>query len=124
METLTLARYILEMSLMEYDLIEEKDSLLAAAALLLALRMKKNNIGWSITLEFYSGYQEAELLSLMNRLNAVISPPFHPNIKTIRNKYSHRWVLILILFFNFMNFIIYFQHILRSRQDFSFGCHH
>lgn len=90
METLTLARYILEMSLMEYDLIEEKDSLLAAAALLLALRMKKNNIGWSITLEFYSGYQEAELLSLMNRLNAVISPPFHPNIKTIRNKYSHR----------------------------------
>jgi hypothetical protein len=40
METLTLARYILEMSLMEYDIIEERDSLVAAAALLLAIKMK------------------------------------------------------------------------------------
>lgn len=42
METLTLARYILEMSLMDYDVIEERDSLMAAAALMLALKMKKS----------------------------------------------------------------------------------
>lgn len=40
METLTLARYILETSLMDYDLIEERDSKMAAAALLLALKIK------------------------------------------------------------------------------------
>lgn len=40
METLTLARYVLEMSLLEYEIIEEADSRVAAAALLLALRMK------------------------------------------------------------------------------------
>lgn len=40
METLTLARFILEMSLMEYEIIEEADSRVAAAALLLALKMK------------------------------------------------------------------------------------
>lgn len=44
METLTLARYILETSLMEYDLIFTKDSKMAAAALLLAFKMK--NLPW------------------------------------------------------------------------------
>lgn len=43
METLTLARYILETSLMDYDLIFELDSKLASAALLLALKMKDMN---------------------------------------------------------------------------------
>lgn len=41
MELLTLARYILETSLMDYDLIDVLDSKIAAAALLLALKMKK-----------------------------------------------------------------------------------
>jgi cyclin, C-terminal domain len=40
MEELTLARFILEMSLMDYDLIEERESFMAAAALLLARKMK------------------------------------------------------------------------------------
>ena len=40
-ETLTLARYILETSLMEYSLIDELDSKVSAASLLLALKMKK-----------------------------------------------------------------------------------
>lgn len=41
METLTLSRYVLETSLMDYDLALERDSKVAAAALLLALRMKQ-----------------------------------------------------------------------------------
>ena len=41
METLTLARYILELSLMEYDLVKERDSMIAAAALYIAMRMRK-----------------------------------------------------------------------------------
>lgn len=40
METLTLARYILETSLLEYSLVDELDSKMAAASLLLALKMK------------------------------------------------------------------------------------
>lgn len=43
METLTLSRYVLETSLMDYDLALERDSKVAAAALLLALRMKQQN---------------------------------------------------------------------------------
>ena len=41
METLTLARYVLEMSLMDYELISLRESEVAAASLLVALKMKK-----------------------------------------------------------------------------------
>jgi len=87
METLTLARYILEMSLMEYDIIEERDSFVAAAALLLAIKMK-GQPEWTETLEFYSGYKEEDILPLMYRLNDIISA--QTKNKTIKTKYSHK----------------------------------
>lgn len=54
MPTLTLARFILEYSLMDYATVTITDSKLAAAALYLALRMK-NISKWTSTLEFYTG---------------------------------------------------------------------
>lgn len=54
MPQLTLARYILELSLMEYSMVTLSDSKLAAAVLLLSLRMQ--HLGsWTPTLEYYSG---------------------------------------------------------------------
>lgn len=54
MPTLTLARFVLEQCLLEYNLLEYSDSKMAAAALYLALRMK--NIGhWTTTLQYYTG---------------------------------------------------------------------
>lgn len=54
MPTLTLARFVLEQCLLEYGLIENSDSKMAAAALYLALRMK--NLGsWTPTLQYYTG---------------------------------------------------------------------
>lgn len=40
METHTLARYISESTLQEYDFVSEKPSLIAAASMYLAIRMK------------------------------------------------------------------------------------
>lgn len=54
MPTLTLARFILEFSLMDYDTIKISDSKLAAAALFLAIKMKKVS-EWTNVLEFYTG---------------------------------------------------------------------
>lgn len=54
MAELTLARYILEISLMNYDLITVSDSKIAATCLYIALRMTYQN-GWNETLTFYSG---------------------------------------------------------------------
>ncbi len=89
MDTLTLARYILEMSLMEYDFIDVKDSMIAASALLLALVMKKIKNPWSKTLEYYSGYTKEDLFDFTHRLHGYLSTvPAH--LKTIRSKYSHK----------------------------------
>ncbi|KAI2810661.1 hypothetical protein RDWZM_002424 [Blomia tropicalis] len=84
-ETLTLARYILETSLLDYTIIDELDSKLAAAALLLALKMR--SLSWNKTLEFYSGYNETELNKLMVHLNNLIST-LNPKYETIKSKYS------------------------------------
>lgn len=65
MPILTLARFILEYSLMDYSIITHQDSKLAAAALFLALQMKKVS-GWTKTLEFYTG-----------KINSSLSAYFH-----------------------------------------------
>lgn len=89
MNVLTLARYILEFSLMEYETVTLRDSLLASAALYLALRMKQIS-GWTPTLEFYTGYKLRDLTNTVLLLNRVISKPARKEIMTVRNKYSHK----------------------------------
>lgn len=54
MVVLTLARFILEYSLMDYTTIQLSDSRMAAAALFIALRMN-NFEGWNESFEYYSG---------------------------------------------------------------------
>ncbi|XP_055925073.1 G2/mitotic-specific cyclin-B3-like isoform X2 [Argiope bruennichi] len=87
MEMLTLARFILETSLMDYELIDVLDSKLAAAALLLALKMK--DMEWTPTLDYYTEYKENELQDLVVHLNRNISVPPNKHLQTIRMKYSH-----------------------------------
>ncbi|KAL4220210.1 G2/mitotic-specific cyclin-B3 [Mactra antiquata] len=88
METLTLARYILEMSLMEYEFIHKRESEMAAASLLLSLKMKKAG-EWTKTLEHYTGYKEEELTMMARKLNRYITEP-PKQLTTIRSKYSHK----------------------------------
>ncbi|KAJ8920829.1 hypothetical protein NQ315_015621, partial [Exocentrus adspersus] len=88
MQVLTLARYILEYSLMDYKTVTIRDSKLAAAALYLALRMKKIS-GWTPTLEFYTGYKLPEIMDVVRLLNKGISEPPKHQLMTVRNKYSH-----------------------------------
>lgn len=54
MVALTLARYILEYSLMDYSTIQLSDSKMACAALFMSLRMNDME-GWNETYEHYSG---------------------------------------------------------------------
>lgn len=54
MPELTLARFILEFSLMNYDLVTYSDSKIASACLFMALRMS-NKTGWNKTLQYFSG---------------------------------------------------------------------
>ncbi|XP_041358815.1 G2/mitotic-specific cyclin-B3-like [Gigantopelta aegis] len=89
METLTLARFLLEMSLMDMKFIEIPESKMAAAALHLALRMKKEK-QWSRTLEYFTGYKEADLKDVTKLLNQMNTAPQSKPLTTIRSKYSHK----------------------------------
>ncbi|XP_053330198.1 G2/mitotic-specific cyclin-B3 [Spea bombifrons] len=89
METLTLARYICELTLQEYDFVQESASKLAASCLLLALKMKDLG-GWTSTLQHYSGYQNADLVPLVKRLNFLLAYPPNDKLKAVKNKYSHK----------------------------------
>ncbi|KAM9373859.1 G2/mitotic-specific cyclin-B3 [Phaethornis superciliosus] len=89
METLTLARFLCEMTLQEYDYARESPSKLAASCLLLALIMK-NLGGWTPTLEYYSGYSSQDLHPLVKRLNFLLTYQPRDKLKAVRTKYSHR----------------------------------
>lgn len=89
MPTLTLARYILELSLMEYHFIFVSESKMAAAALYLALKMKHIS-GWTQTLEYYSGYKLDDFIAIVIELNLMLHKKPKEQLKTVRNKYSHK----------------------------------
>lgn len=88
LETLTLARFVLELSLMDSAFITVADSLKAASALLLAFKMK-NNGTWDSTLRHYSGYKEEDLKQCMFQLNSMLNRTPSKQLATVRNKYSH-----------------------------------
>lgn len=90
METLTLARYILECSMMFYECLQIKDSLIAAGCLMLALMMKKEG-KWTPILEKYSGYSVTEVESIVWSLNEKMTAttPHGRSLNNIKNKYSH-----------------------------------
>uniref|UniRef100_A0A023FJH7 Putative cyclin b n=1 Tax=Amblyomma cajennense TaxID=34607 RepID=A0A023FJH7_AMBCJ len=87
LETLTLARYVLETSLLDYTLVDQRESKMAAAALLQALLMK--GLSWNATLEHYTGYTAKELAHLQRRLNHFLGQQQKGSLEAIRSKYSH-----------------------------------
>lgn len=87
--TLLLARFILESSLLDYEMIEVLESKIAAASLLLAFYMLHLDDAWNETAEFYTGYKLEELDNLSQKLNHMIARPMDKRISTVRKKYSH-----------------------------------
>lgn len=88
LRTLTLARYILETSLLDYSIIRYSDSKLASAALHLALIMEGEK-EWTSTLEYYSGYKIQDFKDIMKVLNDVLHKR-QAKEHAIKIKYSHK----------------------------------
>uniref|UniRef100_A0A8B9RIR3 G2/mitotic-specific cyclin-B3-like n=1 Tax=Astyanax mexicanus TaxID=7994 RepID=A0A8B9RIR3_ASTMX len=89
METLTLARYVCELSLLELELVPERASRLASACLLLAL-VTKGLGGWTPALRYHSGYTLSDLGPLVRRLYAMLASPSDCKLKAVETKYSHK----------------------------------
>jgi hypothetical protein len=91
MDVLTYARYILETALLEYKFnVAVSESKLAAAALVLAFKVNKIDNMWVNTLAFYSGYTPSEVADLVQSLFEMLKQYPKENLKTVRQKYSHR----------------------------------
>lgn len=109
MKFLTLARFILELSLQDYKFAAVKESLKACACLYLALKMavryeaKNKDTGssmiittdnlsdteWNATLCHYTGAHLSDFIDLIPALNDLVMTTSQSKYKTILKKYSH-----------------------------------
>lgn len=88
-ETLTLARFLLESSLLESRFVANRASFMAASCLRLAMMMNSFS-EWTPTLVHFTGYTSNELRDCVLQLNLMNSAPANKNLMTVKNKYSHK----------------------------------
>ena len=88
----SLAKYTLEVCLLDYQLLSTPGSLLASAALCFSLLVLEPSLTfetvWNKTLTFYSGYSSQQVLELVPKL-AINMTKMHSSTKlqAVRNKY-------------------------------------
>ncbi|GAB1609400.1 G2/mitotic-specific cyclin-B-like isoform X1 [Argonauta hians] len=85
--THTLAKYLMELTIVEYDLVNVYPSQLAAAALCLSLQLISNT-EWNDTLAYYSTYAKTELTDLMRKLAKLVLKADASKLTAIRTKYQ------------------------------------
>ncbi|XP_010635595.1 G2/mitotic-specific cyclin-B1 [Fukomys damarensis] len=85
----TLAKYLMELSMLDYDMVHFPPSQIAAGAFCLALKILDNG-EWTATLQHYLSYTEDSLLSVMQHLakNIVMVNRGLTKHMTIKNKYA------------------------------------
>ncbi|KAG1936263.1 G2/mitotic-specific cyclin-B3, partial [Pimephales promelas] len=94
MDTLTLARFICELSLLEMEFVPVRASLLASACLLIAL-VTKDLGGWTQCLQFHSGYSVEDLAPVVRKLHNMLSSPPDSKLAVVRSKYAHNALTVL-----------------------------
>ncbi|KAI6660321.1 G2/mitotic-specific cyclin-B3-like [Oopsacas minuta] len=88
MEVHTLARYIAELTLLDYTMSLELPSQIAISSLYIALRM--NNIPWSEEVQIVTGVKEKDILPLAERINSICLKAYHTDRGfNVKSKYSH-----------------------------------
>lgn len=87
----TVAKYVLELAQLEYDLAHLTPSLLAASSLYLALLLLNtdNDLAqpWSPALEYYSSYSLDQLLPTTTRLATILKAAPEAKLKAVYTKY-------------------------------------
>ncbi|XP_037594124.1 G2/mitotic-specific cyclin-B1 [Cebus imitator] len=85
----TLAKYLMELTMLDYDMVHFPPSQIAAGAFCLALKILDNG-EWTPTLQHYLSYTEESLLPVMQHLakNIVVVNQGLTKHMTIKNKYA------------------------------------
>jgi len=90
----TVAKYLIEMCLLEYDMAHVPPSLLAAAALFLSLRLLEPNATlantWNPTLEFYSTYSAKQIIPIVCKLAVILTKRDENKMRAVHVKYMNK----------------------------------
>lgn len=84
----TLAKYLMEMTLPEYDFVQYDPSEIAAAALNLAMQLLEPDVEWSSTLVHYSNYTDAHLAPIVKKMAILIQKSVKSKYQAVRTKFS------------------------------------
>jgi len=90
----TLAKYLIEISLLEYELVHIPPSLMASAALFLSLRVLDPSLTlattWSPNLQHYSTYKAAEIIPVACKLAGIIARRKESKLQAVHTKYGDK----------------------------------
>jgi len=88
----TLAKYIMELALLDYNMVAILPSVLAAASLLLSLKVHRPDVSlealWTPTLVHYTSYAVEDLVVTVHELANILSTAKEAKLQTVRRKYS------------------------------------
>jgi len=85
----TLAKYLMEMTLVDYDMTQLLPSQIAAAALYLSVHLiDKRSAEWTPTLSHYSGYTESNILPVVCRMAKLVLTLDNSKYQAVKSKYS------------------------------------
>jgi len=88
----TLAKYLIEISLLEYDMVHIPPSLIASAALFLSLRLLDPSLTlattWSPSLQHYSTYNTAVIIPVVVKLAGVLVKRRESKLQAVHTKFN------------------------------------
>ena len=88
--TKLIAYYFCEKCMPEFDMLEFKPSIIASAAVLLALKASDPNKSWTSTLEFYTKYTQEDVTPCAERIINIVQKAETASLQAIRKKYAQQ----------------------------------
>lgn len=82
-----LAKYLMELTIVDYDMVHIHPSEIAAAALCMSMKLLDNS-KWTDTLHYYSKYSETELLPIMKRMANLVLKAGSGKLTAVYTKYK------------------------------------
>ena len=88
------SQYLIEISLLEYDMVHIPPSLLASAALFLSLRLLDPSLTlattWSPNLQHYSTYKAGVVIPVVVKLAQVLARRKESKLKAVHTKFNNK----------------------------------
>jgi cyclin B len=83
----TMAKYLMELTVVDYDMVHLRPSEIAAAALCLAIKLI-SNAPWTPTLVYYSRYTEQQLMPIIRKMADLVLSAGTGKLTSIKGKYQ------------------------------------